>query len=318
MGLLEKIKRLFKKDEPPFDFGDEGTDGEGERAKINNSAIVSFGYRYNGSIGGNSYSYEIDARKTPAVLKTEHMIYPEYGELTKEIDAAFVNKLEELYKDCRLAAWNGFNKYNPHICDGDGFSLSIRFADGGECYAHGSNSFPRGYGEFKTKLNAIFDPVVRQMHEEARQKIIDGGISGELRFFMANFIQKGSSGSDRYEALVSEQGVRTQNFDVRIKSVSGEFIEPGEYRICREVLDEAIGFGEFDAIVKKHNVMRWYNHDKAAEDYNNSEWFQLSLDFGDRTVNACGTEHPEGYDEFRREFLAQLVKTFVNIRDNVL
>ena len=43
--------------------------------------------------------------------------------------------------------------------------------------------------------------------------------------------------------------------------------------------------------------------------------FQLSLGFENENLNAHGTEHPEGYDEFRKEFLELLVKTALKVAE---
>lgn len=319
MSLLKKIAAFFGKKNgirtPEIDTGEEGTDGEGSRAAENASGIVRFSYSYNGSIGGNSYTYKIDARTRPVQIKLEHMLYPEYGEPEGEVGDDFLKLLEGLCRRCGIASWNGFNKYNKYVCDGSGFSLSIQYADGKVLTAHGSNSFPKGYREFKNALDALFEPEVEKIHKRERQKIIDRGIEGALDSMLVTFIQKGRSGSDRYEALITKKGVRSNNFDVKIKSVSGEFLPAGEYRIYKEVEDEDIGFPAFEEIVRRHGLIRWFNYDKSAEDYNNSEWFQLSLGFENEHLNAHGTEHPEGYDEFRKEFLELLVKTALKVAE---
>ena len=310
MAVFKKIKEWIKKggNETPDidDFGDEGSEGAGDKAETNKSGIVRFEYRYNGSIGGDSFSWEAERVDNGVRLTAEEMVHREYGEMTRETDESFMARLETLYREQKLARWNGFDKFNRHVLDGSGFSLYIKFADGGRLSAHGSNSFPGGYREFKEKLREIFVPEVEKMHDDARAKLIEKGISGKLDFIMATFKQQGSSGSDSYEALISTRGVRMKNFDVTIRSVSGEFIAPGEYRVYRDVPDEAIGFERFDEIMKRHGIIRWINYDKAAKDYNNSEWFQLSLGFDEDYVNAHGTEHPDGYDAFRHDFLSEL------------
>lgn len=317
MSIFKKITEWFRKrfgkngsniPDPriDIDFGDEGTDGAGENAKENASGIVRFRYSYNGSIGGDSFTWEADRTGDAPVIKAEEMIYPEYGEMTDKTDNTFFGKLEEIYKTNRLERWNGFNKYNRHILDGSGFSLEIVFSDGKRMSAHGSNSFPAGYRDFRDSLDALFKPEIEKLHEREKQKIIDRGIEGELDSILATFIQKGTSGRDSYELLLMKQGIRNCNFDVKVRSVSGEFIAPGEYQIYRDVPDDVIDFSEFDRIVKKHGLIRWLNYNESAQDYNNSEWFQLSLGFDKTTINACGTKHPEGYDAFRHEFLTEL------------
>ena len=313
MSVFSKIAAWFRRgkkiNDPPHipDLGDEGTDGEGENAPVNTSGITSFSYSYIGSIGGGSYTYSVNAAETgAATLTVEHMEHRDYGELTGELPDGFLTELYRIYKECHIAAWNGFNKYNPHVCDGDGFSLSIGFVDKKSVSAHGSNSFPRGYRNFCEQMEALFKPEVEKLFEKARQQRIAQGLDAELDSIFAFFKQRGTSGADEYDIMLYKKGVRSCNFDLKIKSVSGEFFPKGTKRYFCEVPNEALDYAGFDAICKKYDVIQWYDYDKTAKDYNNSEWFQLSLGFGGTYVNACGTEHPAGYDGFRQEFLGHL------------
>ena len=335
MSFFSKIARWFKgvkKPEPAAgpdidngfsdDFGDEGTEGEGDQAQDNPNGIVSFSYSYHGSIGGGSYTYSVKAggidalENGAATLTVDHMEHPEYGEMTGELPENFMAELYKLYKECRLAAWNGFDKYNPHVCDGSGFSLSIRFADKKSVNAHGSNSFPKGYRAFCDRMEALFKPEVDKLLEKARQERIAEGLGGELDSMLAVFKQRGESGSDEYDIMIMKSGIRSCNFDVNIRSESGEFFPEGRYRYYCDVPDEALDLPGFDAICRKYDIIRWYDYDKAAEDYNNCEWFQLSFGFGDSNLNAMGTAHPEGYDGFRREYLEHLRAVVDNAKAN--
>ena len=146
MAVFDKIAKLFGKkngiNDREIDTGEEGTDGAGKHAGENQSGIVRFSYSYNGSIGGNSYTYKIDASARPVRIKLQHMEHPEYGEPEGEVGDDFLKLLEALCRRRGIASWNGFNKYNKYVCDGSGFSLSIQYADGKVLTAHGSNSFP--------------------------------------------------------------------------------------------------------------------------------------------------------------------------------
>ena len=144
---------------------------------------------------------------------------------------------------------------------------------------------------------------------------MEKGVSGSLQYVMINFMQQGDSGEDKYEILLSHQREGRKNFDVRIYSVSGEFIEPGKYNYYYDMPDEDIGFDEIRAILERHDLIRWYGWDKAAEDYNNSEWFQISFSFEEGDISAMGTAHPEGYDEFRREILEYIVQMIKNAEE---
>ena len=294
-------------------LGIKGTNGIGKKAVDNESGVNTFFYSYNASIGADSYSYSVVEKDGKHFLEYESMIYQDYGTMTMELDVDFLDQLTKLYKDCRLAEWDGYDKYATNVMDGDGFSLRLSFRDGQSMSAHGSNCAPDGYGEFYQKMEELLVPLRDELLEEARQQKIAEGFSGNLDFIMANFKQKGSSGSDSYDIFITMPGVREKNFDVQIKSESGEFLEPGSYRVYTAMDASQIDFAGVQALIEKYDLVQWYNYDKAAEDYNNSEWFQISFGFdGGNTLNACGTEHPENYDAFRKEFLELIVKMTEN------
>ena len=153
-------------------------------------------------------------------------------------------------------------------------------------------------------MQANCETLAEELREEKRQELVANGFDGTVEFIMATFIQKGASGSDKYEFLLSHQGVRQKNYDVRIHSVSGEFLPPGDYQVYREVPDTCISFDGVQALIDKYRLIEWYNYDKSAENYNDMEWFQLSFDFsGDSHLSAMGTEPPAHYAEFRHDFL---------------
>ncbi len=314
MGVLTLFGGLFG---CRSGIGEKGENGLGIFAKTNASGLTGFSYSYDGTIGGNNYSY--DVRKMPdgkIVFNYESMEYPDYGEMKKEVGQALLDRLEEIYREQKICRWEGYNKYNPNVCDGSGFSLRFSFADGKSMSAHGSNCYPNGYREFADAMHSICDPIAREMREEKRAEMIAHGFDGTVDFVMATFIQQGSSGSDQYEFLLSHEGVRSKNYDVRIRSVSGEFLPPGNYQIYRNVPDEYIDFYGVQELIDRYRLIEWYNYDKAAEDYNNSEWFQLSFGFdGGSNLSAMGTEPPEHYAEFRHDFLKLMAEGLLRIRE---
>ena len=270
--------------------------------------IASLGYSYHGSIGGDSYSYEVTVAPDSAMLTIEEMLFPEYGTLSCKVDSDFIHALETLCVENDIRSWNGFNEANKYVLDGDGFSLYITLTDGKTISAHGSNAYPQGYGSFREGLRNLIAPFREHMQNNAKQKIIDRGLNGELQSMMIVFHQQGSSGFDKYDILITHEGVRNKNFDVRIHSNSGEIFPKGDYNYYQSLPDKAIQWDVFERLFHKHNIIRWYNYDKAAKDYNNSEWFQFDIGFSESNVSAMGTEHPEGYDEFRHDFLVLLKK----------
>lgn len=153
--------------------GEKGTDGKGRRAKDNKSGISQFNYRFDGTIGGNNYSYSLSSKDGAVTFKYESMVYPKLGEAETAAESEVLDRLFEAYLEYRLAEWDGYSKYNTMVCDGEGFSLSIRFNDGAFLFADGSNAFPPRYAEFVGAMSAILDPL--------RDRILSSADKEQLR-----------------------------------------------------------------------------------------------------------------------------------------
>ena len=297
-------------------LGIKGKNGIGRRGKPNDSDLVGFHYSYDGTIGGNNYRYDID----DGVFTYEAMDN-NYGELSAPVGDDLLKKLKDIYLANKVYQWDGFSKYATNVSDGDGFSVSFRFADGESCSAHGSNAYPEGYGAFSSDMEAVIGPFVKQLIEAKRAEIISTGISGKAVSCLMFFKQQGSSGSDEYSFHVyHSDNENSSNFDLSIRSVSGEFIEEGDYRLYGHLDSEYIDLTWLDELIRKYDIITWYEYDEAAQDYSNSEWFQMNLGLDDEnvgTISAMGTRHPENYDEFRKEFLTQLVSFYEEVKDKV-
>lgn len=295
--------------------GERGHRGAGMFAKVNESGTVAFSYRYSGSIGGDSYSYDVKTLDDGStVFECEYMQHPDYGIMSLPVEKEVLDQLNGLYLEHKLARWDGYDRYATNVLDGDGFGISYGFADGGRMSASGTNAYPEGYSSFVHDMKEILDPYAETACEEAREKQIAQGVEGDPDFLLLNFIQHGSSGADEYYFLISKQGVRTVSFDVRITSKSGEFFPEGSLRYYEDLPDEAIWFDRIGELAEKYELINWYDWDRSAEDYDNTEWFQMSMYFGERCISACGTAHPENYDGFRKEFLMLMAEMIDNAK----
>lgn len=316
LSSCAKIQELIPTIDP-WENMIQGSNGVGESAVDNKSGIVSFHYSYNGSIGGDSYSYSVKKENGKIIFTYESMQYP-YGEMTGEIDSSVLAALEEMYRDLRLAEWDGFSKYDTGVLDGSGFGFSMDFSDGGTISASGSNCFPPRYGDFHSRMESILAPIADQVREHARQSIIASGIHGDLCYWFVNFKQHGTSGKDHFEFVVYREEDRENNFDVQIESESGAVFPKGSVRYLTNLDDSFIDFEGVRALIEKYDLISWYGYEETAEDYNNAEWFQICFAFEDGDeefyLDAMGTEHPENYDAFRAEFL-QLMADMIHRAD---
>ena len=281
---------------------------------ISDTHITSFYYSYDGTIGGNSHRYEIKVADGVATIKVEDMLHRDYGDMYDTVDAAFMDSLERLCAKHKVNRWDGYDKYNPHVCDGHGFSMSVHYDNGKSMHAHGMNMSPSGFWDFDREMHELFAPVCERMREKARQQKIAEGVSGNLTFIMVTMLQRGAAGSDKYEVQICRQSIRETNFHVSVQSRSGEFFPAGTYYYAEEIADEKIDWKAFAKLVDKHHLTQWMDFEKSVEDYNNSEWFQLDLSYENGHIHAMGSAHPEGYEAFRKDFLKLLAKTIDNLK----
>ena len=137
----------------------KGTNGAGRWARNNTSGIADFSFHYDGTVGGNNYHYRIVKEEESVVFTYESMERRHLGEVKATVDEDVLGQLNELYLRYRVAEWHKYSKYNPYVCDGEGFSLNIGFNDGATLYAGGMNAFPPRYREFYAAMGSILDPV---------------------------------------------------------------------------------------------------------------------------------------------------------------
>ena len=297
--------------------GVKGTDGLGKKAVDNESGLVDFSYSYNGSIGGDSYTFRVKKQEDGTALLTyDAMQYDSYGDMEMPVETNLLAALEDLYHKHHICQWEGFSKSNEYVLDGSGFSLRLAFQDGKSMSASGSNTWPDGYRDFIADLNTLIEPYLEAARQEARKKILERGMEGDLNCVLALYIQKGDAGSDRYDILLRSQSIYDPNIDVEILSESGDFIEPGKYRWYGSLPDEEVCFKQIQELIDKYDILQWYNFEGDAEDPNNTEWFQVSFSYKEDAINACGSIHPEHYEEFRKELLTCIIEMLKTAEQN--
>lgn len=269
-------------------------------------SVRSFSYNYNGTIGGNSYSYYIRKDDDSYQLTYETQEHHEYGEMTAVIDRETVDRIGQLYVDYNLAEYDGFHGRMDGVCDGSGFSLGYSFEGDIFMSASGSNSFFPTYFEFEHALNDVLKDTVRKMKEDKRQEIISEGIKGKVNSLFFNFSEDVSEGKDRAEIHFS--AFREKNTDIVLTLDSDRYLPAGRYSYYGNIenIDEI--FHETDEIVRKYSLINWFNYEDYTE-VSGSEWFQISLDFTEgKEILASGRSLPENYYPVKKELMNLVLK----------
>lgn len=121
--------------------------------------IILFSFTHTGMSTEQCFLYSAEQTEDGIRLYTEELFA---GGLIVDtiVDEPVLEQLGEIAGKYRLDRWDGFDKNNKHVMDGNNFSLSVTLADGKTISAHGSNSFPEGYGDAKQEICELFEDLI--------------------------------------------------------------------------------------------------------------------------------------------------------------
>lgn len=143
-----------------------------KKVEIKKVKSFSFGYSVSMMINGNvSYNYKCGERCLVSVKPNEvNMEDP----VVVEVDEEFGKKLEELLKKYEVNKWNGFDKSDLNVLDGNSFHLSVTMEDDQYISASGYMKYPKNYREFSSELSSLFEPLYNpDSKEKIKVKVYD-------------------------------------------------------------------------------------------------------------------------------------------------
>ena len=128
-----------------------------EEKKIDNIKYFSFSYSDGYEVDSNVY-YSIDCKdKCVATVKPLYVSHEDEKEYI--VDNEFIDKVIELLNKYEVIKWNGFDKSDINVLDGDSFSFSIITNENEEIKAHGYMLWPKNYGNVKSGLDSLFSSL---------------------------------------------------------------------------------------------------------------------------------------------------------------
>ncbi len=100
----------------------------------------------------SSYYYIFTINEVEKSLKS--LGYEDEVLFETDLDNEDISKIKNAIVSNRVNTWDGFDKADNRVSDGEMFTLDLKINDI-KIYANGSNSFPKNYREFKNKINEI-------------------------------------------------------------------------------------------------------------------------------------------------------------------
>jgi len=129
-----------------------------KKIEIKNTKSFSFSYTTGYTINSSVvYTLNKDRDKITVSIKPDGI--SEEEKLETIVDSSFLSDLENILNEYNVGSWNGFDKNDKYVLDGNSFSLSIRMEDDKSVSAHGYMRWPNNYANVKEKLNNLFMKV---------------------------------------------------------------------------------------------------------------------------------------------------------------
>ena len=125
------------------------------KVKITDIKYLSFYYTQGNMMNSNvKYTLTYENDKYIAEIKPNFKSEEEIKKV--EIKKNDIEKIIETLKKYNVNKWNGFNKSDKYVLDGDSFSLYITFLDNTKLSASGYMMYPKNYNEVQNVLDKIF------------------------------------------------------------------------------------------------------------------------------------------------------------------
>ncbi|MBQ5952475.1 MAG: hypothetical protein IJL47_00295 [Lachnospiraceae bacterium] len=122
------------------------------------TGIKSFRFSYQvGNYMNGSVAYELKQEEDgsyTATVKPNQVAEEDAKKYKAGKD--FADELAAFLRDKKVNRWNGFQKSDRHVLDGNGFSFSLWTTEDKNISASGYMRWPRGYDEVKAGIEAIF------------------------------------------------------------------------------------------------------------------------------------------------------------------
>ena len=267
--------------------------------------IRSLTFRYIGSVRGGSWTVSVrrdgDAGSPVLTYETQH--HEDYSRMSAAVPESFMDSLADLCSRNRVGSWDGFSGSDRRMRDGYGFSFRLEDTNGKEVSASGTNKFPATYRPFRDGFEKLTKDCREELLREAREQKRKRGVSGPLTSAMAVFSQKGDAGNGyRFLHLYWQD-----DGNVRVKWEAKNAYRPEEKPVPADLYETVpaseVPMDEIRALILRHGLTAWCDHEGHAPDPNNAEWFQISFLFENGDISAHGTLLPDGFESFRNDFL---------------
>ncbi len=137
------------------------------RKKVNVTSVKTLSFSYStGTAMNANVSYELTCEADKCIAKIKPEGTPEEEAIKVETTLEIKEKIETILKEYQVEKWNGFDKSDPYVLDGNSFYLNVTMENADTISASGYMKWPKNYGEFKTNLDLVFSEILNQNKDQ--------------------------------------------------------------------------------------------------------------------------------------------------------
>lgn len=127
------------------------------KKRVNIKNIQHLRFSYTSGYAMYAYTiYEIDYKDGKYFLTTKPDGVPDEDKQTEEIKKEDIKAIENILNKYSVCFWDGFNKTDKNVLDGNSFSFTLTFDNNNEIHSYGYMMYPKNYREVKEELINIF------------------------------------------------------------------------------------------------------------------------------------------------------------------
>ena len=93
---------------------------------------------------------------------------PNEEKIEKEVEIDTVLKIEDILKQYKVSKWNGFNKNDPNVLDGNSFHLSYVNEKDETIEASGYMMYPKDYRLFRSDIDTLYENLFKDEIEKQK------------------------------------------------------------------------------------------------------------------------------------------------------
>ena len=142
-----------------------------EEIDVDVSKIKSFHLSYsNGYMMNANIIYEFKKEEDKYIANIKPYLVADDDALSIELNIDTIENIVEVLKKYEVSKWDGFNKSDQGVLDGDSFSLYVWFENDKSIHASGYMKWPENYSNVRNEISDIFMEIYNNERGEVEDE----------------------------------------------------------------------------------------------------------------------------------------------------